>query len=193
MRKDFELNGNVLFVDRMGASKNTRGWPHQTTAMLDSEKRVCVASEGLLVGESVEGCAWKIEMTCEMTPGKKLSDLECIYADGIHQGESVPDISKIRVTCHLMLDQKHLLNPKIRAWPNHFGPGFWQRVSEPLTRMVNTCYVQDCNNALNDLWSIVANISSHAACVEDHIQKKQHMFAEHIIHTYPGNLFRREM
>jgi len=191
MRKDFELNGNVLFVDRMGASKNTRCWSYHATAMLDSEKRVCLASEGLLVGESVEGYAWKIEMTFDMTPGRKLLDFEYIHVDRIHQGESMLDILKIWDTCHLMLDQKHLLDPKIGAWPNHFGLGFWQRVSEPLTRMVNTCCVQECNNALHDLRSIVANIPTHAAYVEDHIHKKRHMFAEHIICNYPGNLFSR--
>ncbi|KAG7349212.1 hypothetical protein IV203_011809 [Nitzschia inconspicua] len=39
MRRDFELYGDVLFVDCMGKSINTKGWPINTIAMLDCNAR----------------------------------------------------------------------------------------------------------------------------------------------------------
>jgi len=83
------------------------------------------------VAETVEGCTWKIRKTCEMTPNRKLSDLECICVDGIHQGESLLDELDIRETCKLLMDHKHLTDPDIGAWPKFFELSFWNRVSSP--------------------------------------------------------------
>ncbi len=49
MRRDFELYGGTLCVNRLGRSLNHQGWPYLTTAMLDSEGRACLASEAITV------------------------------------------------------------------------------------------------------------------------------------------------
>jgi hypothetical protein len=45
MRRDFELYGSTLFVDRLGRPLNNKGWPLMTLAMLDGQKTVCLASK----------------------------------------------------------------------------------------------------------------------------------------------------
>jgi hypothetical protein len=50
MRRDFELFGDVLFVDCLGRSLNDKGWPINTIAMLDGDKKVCLPCEGLTIG-----------------------------------------------------------------------------------------------------------------------------------------------
>ncbi|KAG7341855.1 hypothetical protein IV203_006947 [Nitzschia inconspicua] len=53
MRRDFELYGDVLFVDCMGKSINTKGWPINTIAMLD----------GVATREALKGLSsWGLEL-----------------------------------------------------------------------------------------------------------------------------------
>jgi len=106
-RKDFQLNDSIHFVDQMGSSKNTCGWPYHSIAMFDSKRRVCVASDGLLVGETVEGHTRKIRKTCEMTPCRKLSDLQsthCIWAESIRVSLCWTAYSRNVRHCKLLLD-----------------------------------------------------------------------------------------
>ena len=86
MRRDFELFGDTLFVDRLGKSLNDKGWPLITTAMLDEQRKLCWSSEIISITESIEGYAWNIQKTCEMSPNRKLSDIKVIFADGIMAG-----------------------------------------------------------------------------------------------------------
>ena len=75
MRRDFELFGEVLFIDRLGRSLNTKGWPSMTTAMLDGDKRVCLASEAITIAEQVDAYAWKIRMTYKIL--RAMQDFAC--------------------------------------------------------------------------------------------------------------------
>lgn len=61
MRRDFELYGSTLFLDRLGRSLNNKGWPLMTIAMLSGEKRVCLPCEAIAVGESVRCYAFMLE------------------------------------------------------------------------------------------------------------------------------------
>ncbi|KAG7341543.1 hypothetical protein IV203_023495 [Nitzschia inconspicua] len=64
MRRDFELYGDVLFVDCMGKSINTKRWPINTIAMLDvamdmmkeARKREALCSLCLKPGQRVVKC-----------------------------------------------------------------------------------------------------------------------------------------
>jgi hypothetical protein len=49
MRRDFELYHSTLFVDRLGRPLNRKGWPLMTTAMLSGERKVCLASEAIIL------------------------------------------------------------------------------------------------------------------------------------------------
>ena len=53
MRNDFKLHGSCLFIDRMGRPITKCGWPNLTTAMLDGEKKLCLASEAITIEEHV--------------------------------------------------------------------------------------------------------------------------------------------
>jgi hypothetical protein len=75
MRRDFELHGSTLFVDRMGRPLNNKGCSLMTIAMLSGEKKVCLACEAIDISESVDAYAWVIKATVEMTPGIELDDI----------------------------------------------------------------------------------------------------------------------
>jgi hypothetical protein len=115
MRKDFELYGDVLFVDRLGQSLNDKGWPLITIAMLDGQRKVCLPCETLAITKSIDSYAWTIRMIHEMAPGRKLSDIKIIFADGIMAGETLLAKLGIDATCKLVLDHHHLLSEDIQT------------------------------------------------------------------------------
>jgi hypothetical protein len=102
MKRDFELYGSTLFLDRLGRSLNSKGWPLMTVAMLSGEKMVCLACEGIAVEESLKCYAWFLEAAVDMTPGVELSDIRVIYGDGIFAGDNLPEYLGISGTCRIV-------------------------------------------------------------------------------------------
>ena len=191
MRRDFELFGDVLFVDCLGRHLNNKGWPVNTLAMLDGEKRVCLPCEGLTIGESVEGYAWLIKSTVDMAPKRQLSDIKVIYADGILAGETILRQLGIEDTCHLVLDHHHLLSEEIGAWPKEFTLAWWGRVKDDLGIMVKSYDVVEYNAALGRLRAVVARDRRLSQYLETSIHAKRHLFANHLIQNYHTNLKRQ--
>ena len=84
MRKDFELFGDVLFLDKLGRSLKNRGWATMTVAMVDGDKKLCFPCDSLtMIEESIPAYQWLLRMTVEMTPGMELTDTKVIFGDGI--------------------------------------------------------------------------------------------------------------
>lgn len=188
MRRDFELFGDVLFVDCLGRSLNNKGWPVNTIAMLDGEKKVALPSEGLTIGESVDSYAWLIQSTADMAPTRKLSDIKIIFADGILSGETLLTKLGISDTCKIVLDHYHLISEDIGAWPKEFGLHTWAHLKQDLTTMVKSHKASDYSVALERVRSLVADNPKFSSYVEDNIHNKRHLFANHVIKNYVGNL-----
>ncbi|KAG7360056.1 hypothetical protein IV203_035154 [Nitzschia inconspicua] len=138
MRRDFELYGDVLFVDCMGKSINTKGWPINTIAMLDGEKKVCLPCEGFTNRETIDGYVWLIESVVAMAPGRKLCDIKFIIGDVIFAAETILTKLGIEDTCHVILDHHHLLSLDIGSWPKAFGLNLFSHLKEDLTSMVKS-------------------------------------------------------
>ncbi len=187
MRRDFELFGDVIFVDRLGQPLNSKGWPYLTMAMLDGDKTVCLPSENLTITESVDSYAWQIRTTCEMTPKRKLSDIKMIFADGILAGETLLAKLGIQDTCHLVLDNHHLLSEDIGAWPKEFGLHLFSRLKEDLTTMVTSPYLDCYEEALSKVRSKLRGQPRFLEYLENNIHSKRHLFANHIVKTYLAN------
>jgi hypothetical protein len=101
MRRDFELYGSALFLDRLGRPLNSQSWPLMTVAMLSGEKKVCIPCEAIAVAERVQCYAWMIRATVEMTPGFQLTDIRVIFGDGILGGGTLLQQLGIADTCQL--------------------------------------------------------------------------------------------
>jgi hypothetical protein len=117
MRHDFELYGSTLFVDRLGRPLNNKGWPLMTMAMLSGDSQVFLASQAVVISETVEACAWVLRATTEMTTQRRLEDIKVIYSDGILPGERLVQDLGITDTCKIVLDHHHLLSEEIGVWP----------------------------------------------------------------------------
>ena len=122
MRRDFELFGDLLFVDRLGRPLNDKGWPSITIAMLDDLKKLCIAAEGFTIREQVEAYAWFLRMIVEMAPKRTLADIKRIFADGILAGETLLGMLGIVDSCNIVLDHRRLIGDDIGAW---LAKGVW--------------------------------------------------------------------
>ena len=188
MRRDFELFGDVLFVDCLGRSINSKGWPINTIAMKDGEKKICLPCEGFTIGESVDAYAWLIRSTVEMAPGRQLSDIRVIFADGILAGETLLSKLGIATTCKIVLDHHHLLSEEIGAWPKEFGLHQWSNYRDDLTAMVKAHDETVYNASLERVRAKVAGNDTLSKYLEDNIHAKRHLFANHIVRHYHSNL-----
>jgi hypothetical protein len=188
MRRDYELFGDVLFVDCLGRPLNDKGWPINTIAMLDGEKKVCLPCEGFTIQESIDGYAWMIQSLASMAPKRSLSEVRLLWGDGILAGESILSKLGIQDTCKVALDHHHLLSEDIGAWPKEFGLQTWALLKEDLTTMVKSPDLTNYSQALDRVRSAVSGSAKFSSYVEDHIHNKRHLFANHLLKTYVGNL-----
>ncbi|KAG7373178.1 hypothetical protein IV203_033902 [Nitzschia inconspicua] len=190
MRRDFELYGDVLFVDCMGKSINNKGWPINTIAMLDGEKRVCLPCEGLTISETIDGYVWLIESVAAMAPGRKLCDVKFIIGDGIFASETVLSKLGINDTCHLILDHHHLLSEDIGAWPKAFGLSLFSLLKDDLRVMVKSADESQYNEAYHRIKAKLYQqpYRKHSDYFETKINDRRHLFANHIIKRFPGHL-----
>jgi hypothetical protein len=139
MRRDFELYGSTLFLDRLGRPLNNKGWPLMTMAMLSGGKRVCIPCEAIVLSERVESYVWMIRAAVDMTPGFELSNLKVIFGDGILAGGTLLHQLGITQSCHIVLDHHHLLSGAIGAWPKKFGLVAWKTLlKDDCTGLVKT-------------------------------------------------------
>ena len=191
MRKDFELYGDALFVDRLGRPLNNKGWPSFTVAMLDGMKKLCLAAESFGVMESVDAYAWIITSIVDMAPNRQLSDIKIVFADGILAGESLLRKLGNEATCHIVLDHHHLLDEKIGSFPKEFGLNQYPTVKNDLTVMVKSHSEAVYNAALERLRATVRDNNRFADYVENHVHGKRHLFANHLIKKYTANLHRQ--
>ncbi|KAG7366374.1 hypothetical protein IV203_029044 [Nitzschia inconspicua] len=143
MRRDFEMYGDVLFVDCM-----------------------------------------------DMAPGRKLYEIKFIVGDGIFAGESVLSKLGIQDTCRLILDHRHLSSEDMGSWPKAFGLTLFSVLREELHAMVKSIDEGQYNQALEAVRSKLRHpqYHKHAEYFETNIHNKRHLFANHIIKTYPGHL-----
>ena len=188
MRRDFELFGDVLFLDAQGRSLNDKGWPINTVAMLDGQRKVCLPCEGITIAESVEGYAWLVQSTVSMAPGRQLSDIKVVFGDGIFSGESFLPRLGITENCRLILDHHHLLSEDIGAWPKEFGLPLFAKLKPELTAMVKSPDAQVYEQSLAQVRGQLLQNVKLSSYLETNIHAKRHLFANHIIKTYPGNL-----
>jgi hypothetical protein len=156
MRRDFELYGSTLFVDRLGRPLNNKGWPLMTLAMLSEEKKVCLASEAIVFSERVSAYACVIAETVDMTPGVDLADVKVIYGDGILGGGGLLRDLEISATCNIILDHQHLLSEDIG--PKKIGKT-WPQIKDDCTDLVKSYDENIYNSCLNRVSEITSPTS----------------------------------
>jgi hypothetical protein len=118
--------------------------------------------------------------------------IKIIYGDGILGGESLLRKLGIAETCRIVLDHHHLLSAKIGAWPKKFGLVAWNtRLKDDCSKLVKSYDRETYDFHLERIRATVQHDRELSAYVERHIHSKRHLFANHLIQHYPGNLGRQ--
>jgi hypothetical protein len=121
MRRSFELYGDVLFLDMMKRMLNSQHWPYVGPVVLNGNKKIEVAAEGILVTESIAAYDFVVKAMLEMAPNRRKESIRVICGDGIFRGGGLLLSLGITDTCFFVSDQYHLLQ---RDWPDYFK-GAW--------------------------------------------------------------------
>ncbi len=87
MRRSFELYGDVLFLDMMKRKTNSQEWPYVGPVVLNGNKKIEVAAEGILVTESLDAYDFVVTAMLEMAHKRKKEDINVICGDGIFRGD----------------------------------------------------------------------------------------------------------
>jgi hypothetical protein len=75
MRRSFELYGDVLFLDMMKRKTNSQEWPDVSPVILNGNKKIEVASWGILVTECLDAYDFVVIAMLEVVPNRKKLEL----------------------------------------------------------------------------------------------------------------------
>ncbi|KAG7357892.1 hypothetical protein IV203_014479 [Nitzschia inconspicua] len=125
-----------------------------------------------------------------MAPERKCRDIKFLVGDGIFAAETILTKLGIEGTCRVLLDHHHLLSLEIGSWPKAFGLNLFSLLKEDLTLMVKSPSATAYEEALEGVRSKLHNHpdQKHAQYLETHIHSKRHLFANHIVQSFPGHL-----
>jgi hypothetical protein len=118
MRRSFELYGDVLFLDMMKRKTNSQEWPYVGPVVLNGNKKIEVAAEGILVTESLDAYDFVVTAMLAMAHKRKKEDIRVICGNGIFRGGGLLQSLGIDDTCSFVADQYHF--PLQRDWPDYF-------------------------------------------------------------------------
>ncbi len=121
MSRIFELYGDVLFLDMMKRKTNSQEWPYVGPIVLNGNKKMKVAAEGVLVTESLDAYDFVVTAMLEMAHKRKKEDIKVICGNGIFRGGGLLQSLGIDDTCSFVAGQYHLIQ---RDWPDYFK-GAW--------------------------------------------------------------------
>ena len=73
MRRNFELFGSFISLDMMKRGINKLLFPYTAVTMLDESNKICIACEGIVVGELEDMYKAQAEFLRKFAPGQSLS------------------------------------------------------------------------------------------------------------------------
>jgi hypothetical protein len=109
MRRIFERYGNELFLDMMKRKSNSQEWPYVGPVVLNGNKKIEVAAEGILVTESLDAYDFVVTAMLEMAHKRKKEDIKVICGDGIFRVGGLLQSLGIDEMCSFVANQYHLL------------------------------------------------------------------------------------
>ena len=81
MHANFELFGEVMFLDAMKRQLNSLYWPYVGIVVLDGDKKIALAAEGFVCGERHDAYGWSLNSLFDMAPGRTRQQVYVIYGD----------------------------------------------------------------------------------------------------------------
>ena len=110
MRRSFELYGGVLFLDMMKCKTNSQEWPYVGPVVLNGNKKIEVAAEGIFVTESPDAYDFVVTASMlEMAHNRKKENIKVICGDDIFRGGGLLQSLGIDDTSFFVAGHQHHL------------------------------------------------------------------------------------
>jgi len=190
MRGMFEDYGDVLFTDVMHRSFNAIHWPYISFTVLDSEKKIHVAIEGLICGEYLSGYTWVLQKLFEFSPKRSKELVTIIFADQF-LSESALDGIGFQNRPLVGLDYWHLLEGSLpKLFGMHRGRHHWNELKPMLTGMINAnnqtefdFFLEAAQEQLRPSPTLLRKLNAFAG--------ENHRYSKFKLFSVPGGLMRR--
>ena len=148
--------GDIISVDMQHRQHNNYNWPYFAPMISNSDMKIGVICEAIVITEDIETYAWVLKKMNIMEPRFKLENINFIFGDqGITQ--KLLQTLGIEKTCVLRGDYHHLMT---EVWPNNewCGSLLFAQISLFLREMLlsrsmtehNQCYKSACHFVQND-------------------------------------------
>ena len=108
MRRNFELFGSFISLDMMKRGLNKMLFPYTAVTMLDESTKLCIACEGIVIGELDEMYKCQADFLKEFAPGRPLDSVLVVAGDGFFDNESISKMGF--VNANFIHDQWHLFD-----------------------------------------------------------------------------------
>jgi hypothetical protein len=186
MRRSFELYGDVLFLDMMKRRLNSQHWPYVGPVVLNGNKKIEVAAEGILVTESIAAYDFVVKAMLEMTPNRKKESIKVICGDGNFRGGGLLQTLGIAETCFFVADQYHLLQ---RDWPDYFK-GAWFNLEELFKNYIYSSSEAEVQSRYSMLRQRLGHRTDWMRYLDNEVHAHRKLFVSFYIDRIPGRLNR---
>ncbi len=113
MRRNFELYGSYISLDFMKHALNSLLWPYVSIAMYNELRQICVACEGMLLGEKKPMYDYLCKFHKTNAPGRAFESVNVVANNGFFSQEMIVEFGFVNAT--FIYDRWHLLDSGLKS------------------------------------------------------------------------------
>ncbi|KAL7546585.1 hypothetical protein ACHAWF_009917, partial [Thalassiosira exigua] len=166
MRHNFELFGGYISMDMMKRGINKLMWPYYSAVtMYDDMKKLCLACESFMCGETNDMYEFSARFLEEYTPGRPLSEVRVVSGDGFFNRQIIRDMGF--VNARLITDQWHLIDSGLELM---FGKAIFGIISGHLIRMIRSNSEKEFNKTYESAKNLLSASEMHSGEAEANLK-----------------------
>ena len=144
MRRNFELFGSFISLDMMKRGLNKMLFPYTAVTMLDESTNICLACEGIVIGELDEMYKAQANFLMEFAPGRPLDRVLVVAGDGFFDNDSIHKMGF--VNANFIHDQWHLFDSGLSK---NLGKAGFLLLKKHLRAMIQSDSVEDFDQVVD--------------------------------------------
>jgi hypothetical protein len=183
MRRQFELYGDVLFLDCMKRTANSVNWPYIGPVVVDGDCRISMIAESIVCSERLEAYKFVLDSVFDMAPLRSRDTLRIIFGDGI-MSDSLLRMLDIQDSCKICLDCYHLLE---EDWPNKLGVHYFPKIKPLFEALMYSTSEEEYNTNLEVIRERLQGNRGHLEYVEREIHCNREKFVRFWVSAIEGN------
>jgi hypothetical protein len=185
MRRMFEINGDILFLDCMKRTMNTVNWPYIAPVILDGDRKIFEVAEALVCTERQHAYNFVLQSIFQMAPKRHKSTIRVIFGDGIMSDTLLsPAMLDIADTCKICFDVYHLTEVD---WPRFFGPPNFSRVKDHFMKLIYSKSEEEYNDHFTALHNLMGGNRGYLNYLNNEIHPNREKFVRYWVQQIEGS------